>query len=57
MSPGIAAGQTMAGRLCRSVRPVANTAIHIVDGAGQLRSIGVPGELQIGGVQVARGYC
>ncbi len=37
-------------------RPVANTQIYVVDHAGALAPIGVPGELWIGGVQVARGY-
>ncbi|NLV25394.1 MAG: amino acid adenylation domain-containing protein, partial [Deltaproteobacteria bacterium] len=37
-------------------RPVDNTEIHIVDAQGALQPIGVPGELCIGGVQVARGY-
>ncbi|MGH3757640.1 amino acid adenylation domain-containing protein [Actinophytocola sp.] len=37
-------------------RPVANTQIHILDGGGRRVPIGVPGELYIGGVQVASGY-
>lgn len=37
-------------------KPVANTKIYIVDEHLQLLPIGVPGELLIEGVQVARGY-
>ncbi|KDB53387.1 hypothetical protein X805_09720 [Sphaerotilus natans subsp. natans DSM 6575] len=37
-------------------RPVANTQIHLLDRHGELVPIGAPGELHIGGVQVARGY-
>jgi amino acid adenylation domain-containing protein len=36
--------------------PVSNTQIYIKSASGQLSPIGVPGEICIGGVQVARGY-
>jgi len=37
-------------------RPVDNTPLYILNGEGVECPIGVPGELYIGGVQVARGY-
>ena len=37
-------------------KPVANTQVYILDAHGNLCPSGVPGELHIGGVQVARGY-
>ncbi len=37
-------------------RPVANTALHLLDAGFEPAPIGVPGELFLGGVQVGRGY-
>lgn len=36
--------------------PIANTSIYIVNDAMGLQPVGIPGELLIGGIQVARGY-
>jgi amino acid adenylation domain-containing protein len=38
-------------------RPLANQQVYILDKAGQLCPIGVPGEIHIAGDGVARGYC
>ncbi|MET0396779.1 MAG: amino acid adenylation domain-containing protein, partial [Longimicrobiaceae bacterium] len=37
-------------------RPLGNAALHVLDGAGGLAPVGVPGELCIGGASVARDY-
>jgi amino acid adenylation domain-containing protein len=37
-------------------RPLANVRVHVVDGEGEPRPVGVPGEIWIGGAGVTRGY-
>ncbi|HSX59050.1 MAG TPA: amino acid adenylation domain-containing protein, partial [Tahibacter sp.] len=38
-------------------RPIQNIALHVLDAQGRQQPVGVPGELHIGGVGLARGYC
>ncbi|WNV87748.1 non-ribosomal peptide synthetase [Umezawaea sp. Da 62-37] len=58
-SVDVTAWECLPGNDLRTVpigRPVANTTVHVLDGQGKRVPIGVPGELHVGGVQVALGY-
>jgi amino acid adenylation domain-containing protein len=44
------------GAEVRIGKPIDNTTVYVLDGAGKPCPIGVPGELTIGGAGVARGY-
>jgi amino acid adenylation domain-containing protein len=49
-------GQATLGSLPTIGRPVDNTRIYLLDSNGELAPVGVPGELYVAGIGLARGY-
>ncbi len=37
-------------------RPIANMRVHVLDRAGRLKPVGVPGEIHVGGIGLTSGY-